>query len=105
MTCAAALVSLLPSVPVGSETAERLAWAAAVWGLPRFLGAARAALAARKVTPVLLVAVGLVVIAIAGLPLITAVVVAAVLVSDLVRRPVTSPGAPVAVRTSDAQRA
>ncbi|MQA24334.1 MAG: hypothetical protein GEU94_02425 [Micromonosporaceae bacterium] len=84
---------LLFSPSLGAhQTAHRVAWAAAAWGLPQLLGHAREALAARRITLPLVLAAALVAIGAVGLPFVTAVVVAAVLVTDLLRRPADSPG-------------
>ncbi|MGH3933024.1 MAG: hypothetical protein ACRDTF_23965 [Pseudonocardiaceae bacterium] len=104
LLCVAALVLLLPGVPAGPEMADRVAWAAAVWGLPRLLGYARAALSARRVTLPLLAGTALLAIAVAGLPVVTAVVVATVLVSDLTRRSSAAASDSMMIDAGHAQR-
>lgn len=90
LCCAAALVLLV----AGMEMADRFAWAAAVWGLPRLLGYTREALSERRVPVPLLVAVPLVVVGVLGWPIVTAIGVATVLVVDLFRRDVRPAGRP-----------
>lgn len=88
--CAAALAVYFELLPLGGPDGitsldGRLAIAAALMGTPRLLGSLRELMVSRRATPQVALGLALAVLAVAGYPLVVAVVVAAVLVADLVR--------------------
>jgi hypothetical protein len=70
----------------GSDLAGRVAWAAAVWGLPMLLRWARQLMSGRRVMLPLLLAAGLVAAGVAGWPIVPALAVATLLTVDLLRQ-------------------
>lgn len=69
----------------GSDLAGRVAWAAAVWGLPVLLRWTRELMSGRRVMLPLVLAAGLVAAGVAGWPIVTALAVATLLTVDLLQ--------------------